>query len=84
MCLSHPCDGQGRGRGWGNRGRAAAEHDREAVVDCSNSDGVVLRNFPSWVNGFFIMNQNKFMRDGEGPQVWVMGHGQHTELRDDY
>ena len=31
----------------------------------------VLRNFPSWVNGFLIMNRNKFTRDGE--LRW--GHG---------
>lgn len=41
----------------------------------------VLRNFPSWVNGFLIMNRNKFMRDGE--LRWGHGPRPVAELSDD-
>lgn len=41
----------------------------------------VLRNFPSWVNEFLIMNRNKFKRDGE--LRWGHGPRPVAVLRDD-
>lgn len=57
------------------QGRRLAERACEAVgiVVIQTS---VLRDFPSWVNGFFIMNRNQFMRDGE------LGLGQCAEWRE--
>lgn len=66
--------GMHRGRGEDMGARAAAECDWH----CFGLHGV-LRSFPPWVNGFFIMKINKFMRDGEVRR----GHGSRpAELSD--
>lgn len=57
------------------QGRRLAERDSEAAGTAVIRTSV-LRDFPSWVNGFFIMNRNQFMRDGE------LGLGQCAEWRE--